>query len=72
VFADKRCYEPGKRGIYAGKIVPWETGLEDYYGWRGWSERGLPTIEKLKELGIEDMAEGLDLEEKRSTKQVPA
>lgn len=62
VFADKRCYEPTKRGIYSGKVVPWETGLKDYYEWRGWSERGLPTIEKLKQLKIEDMAEGLDLD----------
>jgi len=69
VFADKRCYEKAPRGIYSGKVVPWETGLKDYYEWRGWSERGLPTIEKLKQLKIEDMAEGLDLD--RDSKKIP-
>jgi aldehyde:ferredoxin oxidoreductase len=62
VFADKRCYEPAKRGVYAGRKVPWDEVLDEYYRIRGWSERGLPSIGKLKQLGIEDMAEGLNLE----------
>jgi aldehyde:ferredoxin oxidoreductase len=60
-FADKRVYEVGKRGIWAGRKVPWDETLNEYYRLRGWSDRGLPTIEKLKELQIEDMAAGLEL-----------
>jgi aldehyde:ferredoxin oxidoreductase len=59
-FADKRCYEVAKTGIYAGRKVPWEKALDEYYQFRGWSERGLPTMEKLKKLQIEDLAEGLE------------
>ncbi len=62
VFADKRCYEPAERGIYAGRKVPWEETLDEYYRVRGWSKRGVPTIQKLRDLGIGDMAGGLDLE----------
>lgn len=62
VFADKRCYEPAGRGLYKGRKVPWDETLDEYYRIRGWSKRGLPTVEKLKQLRIEDMGHGLDLE----------
>jgi aldehyde:ferredoxin oxidoreductase len=29
--------------------------LDDYYMARGWNREGVPTIEKLKELGMEDL-----------------
>jgi aldehyde:ferredoxin oxidoreductase len=29
--------------------------LDDYYEARGWTEEGIPTIEKLKELGMDDL-----------------
>ena len=59
-FADKRAYEQANRGIWKGQEIPWERLLDEYYQLRGWSDRGLPTIDKLKELQIEDMAHGLD------------
>jgi len=59
-FADKRAYEPAQMGIFKGKVVPWNEVLREYYSIRGWSERGLPTMEKLKKLQIEDLAEGLE------------
>jgi aldehyde:ferredoxin oxidoreductase len=59
-FADKRAYEPAQMGIFKGKVVPWNEVLKEYYSIRGWSERGLPTMEKLKKLQIEDLAEGLE------------
>jgi aldehyde:ferredoxin oxidoreductase len=31
-----------------------DKAMSEYYSYRGWDERGRPTIEKLKELGIED------------------
>ncbi len=60
-FADKRAYEQAKRGIWKGQEIPWERLLNEYYQLRGWSDRGLPTIEKLKELQVEDLADGLNL-----------
>ncbi|MEM1514766.1 MAG: aldehyde ferredoxin oxidoreductase family protein [Candidatus Bathyarchaeia archaeon] len=30
--------------------------LDDYYAHRGWTRDGVPTIEKIKELGLEDLA----------------
>jgi aldehyde:ferredoxin oxidoreductase len=62
-WADQRGYELAKRGLWKGKEIPWERTLDEYYGLRGWSRRGLPTVKKLKELQIEALAEGLDLEE---------
>ncbi|MEM3040664.1 MAG: aldehyde ferredoxin oxidoreductase C-terminal domain-containing protein [Nitrososphaerota archaeon] len=29
--------------------------LDDYYAHRGWTRDGIPTLEKLKELGLEDL-----------------
>ncbi|MEM1550945.1 MAG: aldehyde ferredoxin oxidoreductase family protein [Candidatus Bathyarchaeia archaeon] len=30
--------------------------LDDYYAHRGWTKDGIPTLEKIKELGLEDLA----------------
>jgi len=30
--------------------------LDDYYEHRGWTKDGVPTLEKLKELDLEDLA----------------
>lgn len=60
-WSDERAYEQAKRGIWRGKNVPWEATLEEYYRLRGWSERGLPTKEKLSELKIQDLAGDLQL-----------
>ncbi len=32
-----------------------DIGLDDYYETRGWTKEGIPTIEKLKELGLQDL-----------------
>jgi aldehyde:ferredoxin oxidoreductase len=60
-WSDERVYEPAERGIWRGKAVPWEQMLNDYYELRGWSDRGLPTAEKLRELEIEDLSADLKL-----------
>jgi aldehyde:ferredoxin oxidoreductase len=31
-------------------------GLDDYYSVRGWTADGVPTVEKLKALGLDDLA----------------
>jgi len=31
-------------------------GLDDYYSVRGWTANGVPTVEKLKALGLDDLA----------------
>jgi aldehyde:ferredoxin oxidoreductase len=38
----------------------WEGMLDDYYRLRGWDENGIPTREKLKSLGLDDIADVLD------------
>jgi aldehyde:ferredoxin oxidoreductase len=32
-----------------------DIGLDDYYETRGWTKEGIPTVEKLKELGLQDL-----------------
>lgn len=44
--------EPHSDGIGEGNVVPLEEMLDRYYKLRGWSKEGVPTDEKLKELGI--------------------
>ncbi|MEM0095763.1 MAG: aldehyde ferredoxin oxidoreductase family protein [Candidatus Bathyarchaeia archaeon] len=50
----KRLMEPKKEGPAAGKVP---KGIQDavkkYYKHRGWDENGVPTKEKIKELGLE-------------------
>lgn len=40
-------------GIAAGVLPQTDKMLSEYYELRGWSERGIPTEEKMKELGLE-------------------
>jgi aldehyde:ferredoxin oxidoreductase len=35
------------------RVVPLDTLLVEYYEWRGWDQRGVPTRKKLKELALE-------------------
>ncbi len=51
-WADKRVYQPAESGVYKGRPIPWNDALQEYYSIRGWSKEGIPTAEKLKELGI--------------------
>ena len=40
-------------------LEKWEEMLDDYYRLRGWDDNGVPTMEKLKELGLEDATKDL-------------
>lgn len=45
-------------GIAKGAHVnqkEFDIGLDDYYEVRGWTKEGIPTVEKLKELGLSDL-----------------
>ena len=45
-------------GIAKGAVVTqkeFDIGLDDYYEVRGWTKEGIPTVEKLKELGLNDL-----------------
>ncbi len=45
-------------GVAKGAVVSqkeFDTGLDDYYSVRGWTKEGIPTPEKLKELGLDDL-----------------
>jgi aldehyde:ferredoxin oxidoreductase len=57
--------EPVPNGTYQGERIDpqqWEQMLDDYYRLRGWDQNGIPTSEKLKELGLDDVAESLKKE----------
>jgi aldehyde:ferredoxin oxidoreductase len=45
-------------GVAKGAYVnqkEFDLGLDDYYEARGWTKEGIPTVEKLKELGLQDL-----------------
>jgi aldehyde:ferredoxin oxidoreductase len=45
-------------GVAKGAVVSqkeFDIGLDDYYEVRGWTKEGIPTIEKLEELGLHDI-----------------
>jgi aldehyde:ferredoxin oxidoreductase len=52
VWADKRIYQPAESGVFKGKPIPWDEALQEYYALRGWTKDGVPSSEKLKELGL--------------------
>jgi aldehyde:ferredoxin oxidoreductase len=47
--------EPMPEGPAKGYVVPLKEMLRDYYKLRGW-EKGIPTLRKLRELELEDLA----------------
>ncbi len=54
----KNCPVPDE-GPAKGSVVnekEFQIGLDDYYAARGWTANGVPTFEKLKELGLGDLA----------------
>jgi aldehyde:ferredoxin oxidoreductase len=51
--------EPVPREPSKGQVFELDVLLKEYYKVRGWDEGGIPTKEKLKELGLEDVAEKL-------------
>ena len=42
------------KGAYVNK-KEFDIGLDDYYEVRGWTKEGIPTVEKLEELGLNDL-----------------
>jgi aldehyde:ferredoxin oxidoreductase len=55
--------EPVPNGPFEGERIDpdkYEEMLDDYYRLRGWDENGVPTREKLKELGLENVAASLE------------
>ena len=47
-----------EEGIAKGAVVnqkEFDIGLDDYYMVRGWTKDGIPTPEKLKEVGLDDL-----------------
>ncbi len=47
-----RILQPLEEGPSAGRKIPYEEMLEIYYEVRGWDKNGIPTEEKLRELGL--------------------
>jgi len=51
--------EPLTTGPAKGKVAELAVMLEEYYELRGWDKEGIPTEEKLSELGIDKKAMAL-------------
>jgi aldehyde:ferredoxin oxidoreductase len=59
----KWANEPVPTCPYKGEKIDsekWEVMLDEYYRLRGWDENGIPKKEKLKELGLDDVADELE------------
>ncbi|MEW6142460.1 MAG: aldehyde ferredoxin oxidoreductase family protein [Chloroflexota bacterium] len=52
IMPDRITKETLPAGASAGKTFEAETLLDDYYKQRGWDTSGIPTAEKLQELGL--------------------
>jgi aldehyde:ferredoxin oxidoreductase len=58
---DRMLKEPMPDGFAKGQVVNLEPMLDEYYAFRGWDRpTGLPTREKLVDLGLEDIANELE------------
>ena len=55
----KRFAEPLPNGLYKGEAIPkdaFENLVDNYYEYRGWDKKtGIPTREKLEELGLKEV-----------------
>jgi len=62
-YPPARFYEePVPTGPAKGKLISRETLdrlLDDYYALRGWDKNGIPTPDKLRQLGLEELAADL-------------
>jgi aldehyde:ferredoxin oxidoreductase len=55
----ERCYQPIQGESSEGAVMDrqkFEGMLDEYYRLRGWDQGGIPTQEKLEELGIPEYA----------------
>ena len=48
----KKMYNSAKEGFRAGKALPFKELMKDYYEWRGWNEKGLPSRATLARLAL--------------------
>jgi aldehyde:ferredoxin oxidoreductase len=58
VLIGKWATEPVPNGPYKGEMIDpekWQIMLDEYYQLRGWDKNGIPTPERLKKLGLEDV-----------------
>jgi len=53
--------EPAPAGAAKGHVVELEQMLKEYYRLRDYDERGYPSYEKMKEIGLEDVAKELNI-----------
>lgn len=56
ILPERILKEPRKTGGAPTQLPPLEEMLEEYYAVRGWDEDGIPTKEKLAELGLDVIA----------------
>jgi aldehyde:ferredoxin oxidoreductase len=59
VLPERLLKEKLASGPSQGHVVELEQMLEDYYRIRGWDSNGVPTREKLRELGLDHVVDEL-------------
>ncbi|MFO7679253.1 MAG: aldehyde ferredoxin oxidoreductase C-terminal domain-containing protein, partial [Chloroflexota bacterium] len=57
---DRLLHEPVAEGPSEGFTVKLAPMLAEYYAFRGWDKNGVPTPDKLKELGLADLGFSLN------------
>jgi aldehyde:ferredoxin oxidoreductase len=60
---------PKPDGVAKGLSLNLDKMLDQYYPYRGWDNNGIPTREKLEELGLADMADQLGIKKKAAKKE---
>jgi aldehyde:ferredoxin oxidoreductase len=58
VLPEKIMKQPLEKGPHAGNVFKkedFETSKQLYYQLRGWDEKGVPSLEKLKQLGLDQL-----------------
>jgi len=48
----KKMFQVAKEGFRAGKAIPFEDLMKDYYALRGWDENGAPSKETMERLNL--------------------
>ncbi|MBO8153953.1 aldehyde ferredoxin oxidoreductase family protein [Thermovirga sp.] len=59
ILPERILKEPRDSGGSEGLLPDLESQLEEYYNFRGWGENGIPNIEVLKKLKVEEFAHWL-------------
>jgi len=58
ILAIRSSAGPMTAAVVSFQLPPMGRLLSDYYSYRGWNEEGIPTPEKLEDLGLAETMHG--------------